>query len=62
MTINPITYILQSRSELGKVVWPSRSETLRYTIVVAVVSVIVGVYIAGLDAVFAKFAETYLYK
>jgi len=57
-----LTFIKESKSELGKVVWPSRRETMRYTVIVAVVSVIVGVYIAGLDAIFAKLAETYLYK
>lgn len=62
MQLNPITYIKESKSELGKVIWPSRSETIRYTIIVAIVSVIVGVYMAGLDAIFAKLAETYLYK
>ena len=62
MVLNPLTFIKESKSELGKVVWPSRRETMRYTVIVAVVSVIVGVYIAGLDAIFAKLAETYLYK
>jgi preprotein translocase subunit SecE len=62
MVLNPITFVKESYSELGKVQWPSRNETIRYTIIVAVVSIIVGVYIAGLDAIFAKFAEAYLYK
>lgn len=62
MVLNPLTFIKESYSELGKVQWPSRSETIRYTIIVAIVSVIVGVYIAGMDAIFAKLAETYLYK
>ena len=62
MVLNPVTYIKESYLELNKVQWPSRSETIRYTIIVAVVSIIVGVYVAGLDAIFAKLAEGYLYK
>lgn len=62
MVLNPITYIKQSYLELNKVQWPSRSETIRYTVIVAIVSIIVGVYVAGLDAIFATLAEAYLYK
>lgn len=59
---NPLTYLKESRHELGKVVWPSRKETLRLTLIVAFVSILVGVYIAGLDTIFTTFAETFLYK
>lgn len=62
MAFNPVTYIKESRQELGKVVWPTRKETLRFTVIVALVSVLVGIYVAGLDAVFTKLAETFLYK
>ncbi len=62
MVLNPAIFIKQSYSELRKVEWPSRSQTIRYTIVVVVLSVIVGVYIAGLDALFAMLADTFLYK
>lgn len=62
MALNPLTFIKESKAELSKVVWPSRSETLRYTIVVAIVSVLVGAYIAGLDAIFAKLSEMFLYR
>ena len=56
MTINPINYIKESWSELNKVVWPTRKETARLTLVVIVASVATGLYIAGLDAVFTKIA------
>ena len=62
MVFNPVTFIKQSYSELGKVEWPTRAQTVRYTVVVAAVSIVVGVYIAGLDALFAMLADTFLYK
>lgn len=55
--INPLTYVKESKAEFDKVIWPTRMETLRLTIVVIIVSVIVGAYVAGLDAVFAKISE-----
>jgi len=58
--INPLTYLKESKAELDKVIWPTRIEAVRLTIVVIIISVIVGAYIAGLDAIFAKFTETFL--
>lgn len=60
MAFNPISFIKESRAELNKVVWPTRAETMRLTLVVVIVSVIVGAYIAGLDAIFTKLTETFL--
>ena len=62
MVFNPLTYIKESKIELGKVIWPSRKETIRLTLVVSIASVIVGMYIAGLDALFATLADMFLYK
>jgi preprotein translocase subunit SecE len=43
------------RSELRKVVWPSRDEALKLTMVVVVLSVIVGFFLGIVDAVFSAF-------
>ncbi|MBI5151066.1 MAG: preprotein translocase subunit SecE [Candidatus Pacebacteria bacterium] len=52
--MNPITFIHQVREELAKVTWPSRKETLNMTLIVLGVSVAVGLYVGGLDAVFTS--------
>lgn len=59
MAINPIAYVRQSKEELGKVVWPTKVETVRLTLVVLIVSVIIGAYIAGIDAVLARLSEQF---
>ena len=59
MAFNPLTYLKESKAELEKVVWPSRMETLRLTVVVIIISIVVGAYVAGLDAIFAKIAESF---
>lgn len=58
--VDPITYLKQSKTEFDKVIWPTRQETLRLTILVIVISVIVGAYVAGLDAAFTKITEALL--
>lgn len=60
MALNPIGYVKESKAELDKVVWPTPKETLRLTLVVLMVSVIVGAYVAGLDAIFTKITETFI--
>lgn len=49
-----LNYISEVRSELGKVVWPTREETIRLTILVLAVSVLVAAYVGGLDFVLTR--------
>jgi preprotein translocase subunit SecE len=46
-------YLSQSRSELAKVVWPSRSQAIRLTIAVVFFSAVLAVFIGAMDYVFA---------
>ncbi|MCR4329211.1 MAG: preprotein translocase subunit SecE [Candidatus Roizmanbacteria bacterium] len=41
-------------SELKKVTWPSRKETLHLSLVVVIISVLLGFYIGFFDYIFAK--------
>lgn len=50
--INPLTFLKQVRSELVKVDWPTRQQTIRLTGLVIIASILVGVYIGGLDTIF----------
>ena len=49
-------------SELRKVVWPSRHDTLHLTVVVLVVSVAIGAALGGLDVGFAWMVEHVLLR
>lgn len=59
---NPINFFKEVRVELKKVTWPTRSEVIKYTIVVIAVSAIVGVYLGVLDLAFSKSIEAILAK
>ncbi len=62
--MNPIKalteYIRSSIAELKKVTWPSRQETLRYTLVVSAVSLIVAGFFASLDFGLSKLVDATL--
>jgi len=50
---NKLTQFLKEvRQELKKVSWPSRQETIKYTLIVVGVSVAVAIFLGGLDFLF----------
>ena len=55
--ISPITFLKQVRTELARVIWPTRNEAIKLTLVVIGVSVAVGIFIGGLDILFVKLTE-----
>ncbi len=48
------TYWNETVAELGKVTWPTREEVVGSTIVVVVVSTVVGFFIFGVDLLLAQ--------
>jgi preprotein translocase subunit SecE len=57
-----VTFFSEVRNELSKVTWPKRTETIRLTLIVFLVSGIVGLYVGGLDYVFTKVLTVILTK
>jgi preprotein translocase subunit SecE len=49
-------------SELRKVVWPSRPDTVHLTVVVIIVSVAMGIFLGGVDMGFAWLVEHILLR
>jgi preprotein translocase subunit SecE len=45
----PITFVRQAYDELKQIVWPTRNEIIRLTGIVIILSVLMGLYIGGLD-------------
>lgn len=57
----PISFLKEVKVELSKVAWSTRRELLASTIVVIVVTVLLGVFIGLIDAVLSKLL-TLLFK
>lgn len=57
---NPVTFLKDVRAELIKVTWPTRQEVVKLTLVVVGVSLVLGVYIGGLDLLFTKITDLLL--
>ena len=50
-------YIKEAREELNHVIWPSRSQTINYTIIVIVLSIVLAYYLGIFDYVFGRLLE-----
>jgi preprotein translocase subunit SecE len=48
------TYFKEVILEMKKVNWPTRQETLRYTLIVIGISLAVAIYLGGLDFIFTR--------
>ena len=55
-----ITFLKESRAELKKVRWPTREETIRYTVSVVIISAALAVFLGGLDYLFQFILNTFL--
>jgi preprotein translocase subunit SecE len=49
-----INFAKESRTEIRKVVWPTRQETMQTTLVVIIATIIMGLLLWGLDAILLR--------
>jgi preprotein translocase subunit SecE len=55
-----IQFLQETRLELSKVVWPKREEVTKLTLIVLVISGIIGAYVGLLDLTFTKLLELFV--
>lgn len=53
----PVKFLTQVWDELKLVKWPTRQDVLKLTVMVIFVSIVVGLYIGGIDYIFTKITE-----
>lgn len=58
--MNIIKYLKEVRIELSKVSWPTREEIVKLTTIILVASLIVGLYVGGLDVLFTNLLGMFL--
>ncbi|OGH18111.1 MAG: preprotein translocase subunit SecE [Candidatus Levybacteria bacterium RIFCSPHIGHO2_12_FULL_38_12] len=52
--ISPTAFLKQVWDELQKVVWPTQNEIIRLTVVVILVSILVGLFIGTIDFILVE--------
>ena len=57
-----VQFFQEAKAELMKVNWPTKKQTMNYTTLVVAVSVVVALFLGGLDSVFSYILKTYIIK
>ena len=55
-----ISFLKDVQLELKKVNWPTRKETLKYTLIVIAVSAVVAAFLGGLDFIFSTLLNKFI--
>ena len=55
--VSPGEFINQVKAETAKVVWPTRQETVRTTIMVMIMTGLLGLFFFGIDAAFSSIVQ-----
>jgi len=56
-----VTYILESKTELKKVIWPTKKQTLNHTLMVIAISLGLAVFLGAIDFGLNKVLELFIY-
>lgn len=54
---NIFSFLNEVKEEMTKVAWPSREQTIRYTVLVVIVAVVVGLFLGGLDYILTAITQ-----
>ncbi len=57
---SPGEFIRQVQAERKKVVWPSRKETVTTTIMVGILTMVLGIFFFGVDQLFSRIVQMLL--
>ena len=55
-------FLKEVKMEIKKINWPTRKETIRYTLIVIGVSVAVASFLGGLDFIFNTLITKFIFK
>ena len=58
--VNPGEFLRQVRAETGKVVWPTRRETMMTGLMVVIMTTLLGLFFFGVDSAFSAIVQALL--
>ena len=58
--VNPAQFLQQVRTEAGKIVWPTRKETLMTGVMVVIMTSLLALFFFGVDSAFSSIVQALL--
>lgn len=62
MSNKALTFVKEAKEELTKVNWLTKKQTINYTLIVIGLSVVVAIFLGGLDYIFSYILKTFIIK
>ena len=56
-----VIFLKEVKMEMKKVNWPTKKETIRYTLIVIGISIAVAIYLGGLDFIFTTILNKFVF-
>ena len=56
-----VTFLKEVKMEMKNVNWPTKKETIRYTLIVIGISIAVGIYLGSLDFIFTTILNKFVF-
>ena len=56
-----VTFFKEVKMEIKKINWPTKKETIRYTLIVIAISIAVAIYLGGLDFIFTTILNKFVF-
>ena len=57
-----IQFFKEVHIELKKVAWPSKEQTIHYTVLVVIISIFVAIILGLLDSIFGEFISNFIFR
>ena len=57
-----IQFFIEAKAEMFKVNWPTKKQTVNYTLLVIAVSLVIAAFLGGLDWIFSYILKTFIIK
>lgn len=57
-----IDFLRESKIELKKVTWPTKQEIIKYTFIVIIFSLIIALFLGGLDFLFSFILNKFVFQ
>lgn len=56
-----VIFLKEVKMEMKKVNWPTKKETIRYTLIVIGISIAIAIYLGGLDFIFTTILNKFVF-
>ncbi|MBI2041709.1 MAG: preprotein translocase subunit SecE [Candidatus Nealsonbacteria bacterium] len=58
--MKPVNFLKEVKMEIQKINWPTRDQTVRYTLIVIGISTVIAAFLGGMDFIFTSVLDKFI--